>query len=119
MAQYLIPPFPGPSFPGSPLLKTGLAVALPKLLVSYPLPTAQAWPARWHRAATSTSQQSAALFTAPKDQPENADEDERDLEPESDEKQVQLPEVDARPGADDGSSSAARGGDGTINPPFP
>ena len=85
MKQYLIPLSSGPGFPGSPLLKTDFAVALPKLLVSYPLPPAQARPARWHWATTSTSQQSAALFTAPKDQPENADENERDLEPESDE----------------------------------
>ena len=70
------------------------------------------------RAATTTFAGSLAVFAAPKDQSENAEEDEADLELENDEEQSQLPKAGHRPGADDGSP-AARGEASTINPSFP
>lgn len=70
------------------------------------------------RAATTTFAGSLAIFAAPKDQSENAEEDEADLELENDEEQSQLPKAGHRPGADDGSP-AARGEASTINPSFP
>ena len=45
-------------------------------------------------------------------------EDQDDLELENDEDTTKLRSARARPGAEDGST-AARGEDGTINPPFP
>ena len=69
-------------------------------------------------AATTTFASWPALFAGPKDQSENAEEDEADLELETDQEQSQLPKAGHRPGADDGSP-AARGGDDTINPSFP
>lgn len=117
MEQHLISLPPGPGFPSLSLLKADLAITLPRLLVNYFQAPPQTWPLRW--AATSTAQQPTALFAAPKDQSENADADESDPELESAEEQSQLPNVNDRPGAEEGSPSAARGDDGTINPPFP
>lgn len=57
-------------------------------------------------------------LVGPGDQAENAEQDEDDLELESDEDHTKLRPGRTRPGAEDGSP-AARGDDGTINPPFP
>ncbi|GAB3734345.1 hypothetical protein GCM10027594_15880 [Hymenobacter agri] len=54
----------------------------------------------------------------PGEQTENQEQDEEDLELESDEDHTKLRPGRTRPGTEDGSP-AARGGDGTINPPFP
>ena len=54
----------------------------------------------------------------PNDQSENEEENQDDLELENDEDTTKLRSARARPGAEDGST-AARGEDGTINPPFP
>lgn len=59
----------------------------------------------------------APRFVGPGEQQENQqEEDADDLELESDEDPSKL--RGTRPGAD-GSTTPARGGDGTINPPFP
>ena len=71
----------------------------------------------YYGAAITTSADSPALFAAPKDKAENAEEDEADLELETDEEQSQLPQASHRPGVDDGSPAAR--GDDTINPSFP
>ena len=74
----------------------------------------------WYWTATSMAHHPlTVLLAAPKGQSENADDDDDDLELESDEEQSQLPATGTRPGAEEGSPAAARGGDGTINPPFP
>ncbi|MET4074144.1 hypothetical protein [Hymenobacter sp. UYCo722] len=58
------------------------------------------------------------LLVGPGEQTENQEEDEDDLELESDEDQSKLRIASTRPGTEEGST-AARGGDGTINPPVP
>lgn len=57
-------------------------------------------------------------LVGPGEQSENQEEDENDLELESDEDHSKLRMARTRPGAEDGSP-AAKGDDGTINPPFP
>ena len=64
----------------------------------------------------------ALQLTGPGEKPENQQEDDDnddDLGLENDEDHTKLRVAGARPGAEDGSPSTARGGDGTINPPFP
>jgi len=58
-------------------------------------------------------------LVGPGEQSENQqEEDANDLELEIDEDPSKLRSARTRPGLEDGST-AARGGDGTINPPFP
>ena len=54
----------------------------------------------------------------PGEQSENEEEDADDLELESDEDPSKLRIARTQPGTEEGST-AARGDDGTINPPFP
>ena len=74
-------------------------------------------PPRWVTTATG-AQCFAFRLVGPGDESENKEEDEDDLELESDEDHRKLRIARARPGTEDGSP-AARGDDGTINPPFP
>ena len=71
----------------------------------------------WHISTTAPWQPVLQLI-GPNDQAENAEEDEEDLELESDEDPTKLRWARALPGPEEGGT-AARGGDGTINPPFP
>ena len=61
----------------------------------------------------------ATRLIGPGEESENQEEDQDDLELENDEDHNKLRVASTRPGAEEGSPAAARGGDGTINPPFP
>ena len=67
---------------------------------------------------TTAAARPTLQLIGPGEQSENEEEDEDDLELESDEDHSKLRIAGALPGTEEGSP-AARGGDGTINPPFP
>lgn len=67
---------------------------------------------------TAAAARGAQHLVGPDDQDENQDEDESDLELESDEDHSKLRVARPPLGAEE-DIAAARGGEGTINPPFP
>ena len=71
----------------------------------------------WTVTATAVPKPAARLI-GPGDQAENQEEEQDDLELDSDDDPTKLRSAHAQPRPEDGST-AARGGDGTINPPFP
>ena len=74
-------------------------------------------PPGWAVTATAAPKPATRLI-GPADQAENEAEEQDDPELESDEDPTKLRSAHAQSGPEDGST-AARGGDGTINPPFP
>ena len=89
------------------------------LLLFSGLPTNPTYrePVVWASTTTVAARPPLQLI-GPGEQSENEEEDEDDLELESDEDHSKLRIAGALPGTEEGSP-AARGDDGTINPPFP
>jgi hypothetical protein len=84
-----------------------------------PVPASNSIPRTIWLMTTTAALPATTRLVGPGEQSENQkEEDADDLELESDEDPSKLRSARTRPGSEDGSTSA-RGGDGTINPPFP
>jgi len=115
MEPFLVLPFRGGTGLAS-RAAAGVSQANSALLVAYTRPVVAIRPS-WVVTIT-TSFRPTLRLVGPGEQTENQEEDEDDLELETDEDQSKLRIASARPGTEEGST-AARGGSGTINPPFP
>ncbi|GAA4038444.1 hypothetical protein GCM10022409_24910 [Hymenobacter glaciei] len=118
MGSFLVSPIPSNSCAsynasGIDFISKALRPVYPGLAATSGILAAPSW-----TTTTPPYCRPALQLIGPGEQSENEEEDADDLELENDEDHSKLRLARAQPTAEDGST-AARGDDGTINPPFP